>query len=301
LYLPVADDGLAVSAPDPSPSFDRVSWYCTGGGGATVVKVAVTLCGPFITTAQGLLVPQLFDQPPNCEPELGVAVSDTDVPWLYVPPGGLSPTDPVPFPAIDTPNVYCFKVKVAVTVLAASIVTLQLLPFAVQPDQLVNTELAAGEAESVTVVPWLNVPPGGVTVPDPFPAFDTVKVYCFKVKVTVTVFGPSIVTVQVAPLCCAQPDQLVNSELAAGEAETVTTVPWLYVPPVGLSENEPDPFPAFNTVNAYCFNAKFAVTVLAASIVTVQVLLPLAVQPDQPVKFDAEFGVAVSVTTVPAG
>jgi hypothetical protein len=205
LYLPVADPGLAVSDPDPSPSFDKVNWYCPGG--AVAVKLAVTLLGPSISTMQGLLAPQVFDQPLNCEPGFGVAVSDTDVPWLNVPPEGLTFPDPVP--DIDIVSEYCFKVNVAVTVFGPSIVTLQVLPLGVQPDQLVNTELAAGAAVSVTGVPWLYVPLRGVTVPDPFPPIDTVNVYCLRVKVAVTVLAASIVTVQVLPLG-VQPDQLVN-------------------------------------------------------------------------------------------
>jgi hypothetical protein len=66
LYLPVADDGLGVSDPDPSPSFDKVSWNSAGGGGAAAVKVAVTLLGPSISTLHGLAVPEHpTDQPLN--------------------------------------------------------------------------------------------------------------------------------------------------------------------------------------------------------------------------------------------
>ncbi len=44
-------------------------------------------------------------------------------------------------------------------------------------------------AVSDTIVPWLYIPPEGLTVPELFPAVDTVNAYCFKVKVAVTLFG----------------------------------------------------------------------------------------------------------------
>jgi len=50
----------------------------------------------------------------------------------------LAVTDPDPVPFVDVLSEYCFSVKVAVTLLAASIVTLQ-APLPVQaPDQLLN-------------------------------------------------------------------------------------------------------------------------------------------------------------------
>jgi hypothetical protein len=136
-----------------------------------------------------------------------VAVSDTTVPWLYIPPEGL--TVPEPFPAVDTVNAYCFKLKVAVTFFGASIITLQVVFPEQAPDQPLNTELAAGAAVSATVVPWLYIHPGGLTVPDPFPPIETLNAYCFKLKVAVTLLAASIVTLQ-APVPEQTPDQPPN-------------------------------------------------------------------------------------------
>ena len=123
-----------------------------------------------------------------------MAVRDTTVPWLYVPPEGL--TVPEPFPAVNTVNAYCFKVKVALTLLGPSISTRQVvLPEQAIP-QLLNVEVAAGVAVRATVVPWSNIPPGGLTVPEPFPPIETLNAYCFKVKVAVTLLAASIVTLQ---------------------------------------------------------------------------------------------------------
>ena len=62
---------------------------------------------------------------------------------------------PEPFPAVDTVNAYCLRVKVAVTLLAASIVTLQAPVPEQAPDQPPNCEPEAGVAVSATTVPWL--------------------------------------------------------------------------------------------------------------------------------------------------
>jgi len=91
-----------------------------------------------IVTLQAPIPVHAPDHPVSCELAAGVAVTDTTVPWLYVPPGGLAATDPDPVPLVDKLSEYCFSVKVAVTLLAASIVTLQ-APAPVQaPDQPVN-------------------------------------------------------------------------------------------------------------------------------------------------------------------
>ena len=60
---------------------------------------------------------------------------------------------PLPLPAVPTVSAYWFRVKVAVTDLAASIVTTQ-APAPVQaPDHEVRVEPAAGLGVSVTDVP----------------------------------------------------------------------------------------------------------------------------------------------------
>jgi hypothetical protein len=76
-----------------------------------------------------------------------------------------------PDPTVDKDSANCFTVKVAVTVLAAFIVTLQ-APLPVQaPDQPLNWKFAAGVDVSVTTVPVLYSPVAdageAAIVPDP--------------------------------------------------------------------------------------------------------------------------------------
>jgi len=67
--------------------------------------------------------------------------------------------------------------------------------------------------------------------------------------------------------------------------------------PAGLEITTPVPVPEIATVST-SFSAKFAVTDLAAFIVTLQELEEPLQAPDQPEKEDMGDGVAVSVTTV---
>ena len=67
--------------------------------------------------------------------------------------------------------------------------------------------------------------------------------------------------------------------------------------PAGLLTTVPPPFPLLDTVSWKMPRVKVAVTVLAESIESVQVLVP-AQEPLQPVKDDPTSGCAVSVTTV---
>jgi hypothetical protein len=102
-------------------------------------------------------------------------------------PAGLLVTVPVPVPALTTLRVYEFKLNMAVTVVAAVIVTVQ-PPVPEQPPPVhpANVELTAGEAVRLTIVPWENpsvqstpqLMPTGLlaTVPVPKPAFATVRV-----------------------------------------------------------------------------------------------------------------------------
>ena len=211
----------------------------------------------------------------------------------------------------------------AVTVRAAFIVTLQVVPLEVsQPPQLTNVDPASGEAASVTAVPAASdtphvapqlIPPP-VTVPDPVPLFWTVRVYGppppWVLNAAVTVRAAFIVTLQVVPLEVSQPPQLTNVDPASGEAASVTAVPaasdtphvapQLIPPPVTV----PDPVPLFWTVRVYGppppWVLNVAVTVRAAFTVTLQVV-PLEVsQPPQLTNVDPASGEAVSVTAVPA-
>jgi len=64
-----------------------------------------------------------------------------------------------------------------------------------------------------------------VTVPEPVPALDTVKVYLVaEEKVAVTVLLTDMLTVQVLPLVDVQPLQPANVESAEGEAVNITDV-----------------------------------------------------------------------------
>jgi phage tail protein X len=69
--------------------------------------------------------------------------------------------------------------------------------------------------------------------------------------------------------------------------------------PAGALVTVPDPAPARLTVSAKDWRAKFAVTDVAAFIVTVQVPVPEHPPPVQPVNAAPAEGVAVSVTAVP--
>src|SRR5690348_9355092 len=97
---------------------------CTGGGGGIAAKVAVTLLAASIVTLQAPVPEHAPDQPLSCDPEAGVAVRATTVPAPYVPFTGDGFAVIVPDPTVVRLSTNCFRVKVAVTLLVASIVTL---------------------------------------------------------------------------------------------------------------------------------------------------------------------------------
>jgi hypothetical protein len=171
-----------------------------------VAKVAVTACAARIVTVQ---VPVPVQPPPlqpvNVEPAAGAAVRVTTVPVLKeveqvapqeIPAGALA-TVPAPDLATVSAKDDCDCMNVAVTEVAAIIVTVQ-VPVPVQPPPLqpVNMEPAAGAAVRVTTVPIVNevehvapheIPAGLlVTVPLPAPALDTVSVEPVDTPVPVT-------------------------------------------------------------------------------------------------------------------
>ena len=148
-------------------------------------------------------------------------------------PAGLELTVPDPEPDTVTVRGCCLRVNVAVTAVAAVMVTLHapLLEHP-PPDQLVKSLDDAGDAISCTVVPWLNVPvqlpfagqvsPLGVdeTDPLPVPVRLTVSVYCRSVKVAVTLCAWSMVTMQdVVPLHA--PPHPVKSLPVEGDRKSV--------------------------------------------------------------------------------
>lgn len=133
------------------------------------------------------------DQPAKRESAEGVAVRVTVAPVLklkeqVVPqliPAGLLVTAPVPVPTLETERLKVCRLNVAVTDLAASMVTVQVPVPEQAPLQPTKTELAVGVAVRVTWVPASKVAeqvapqliPAGeeMTVPLPVPLFATFK------------------------------------------------------------------------------------------------------------------------------
>ena len=110
--------------PLPTPAFETAR--------AEVWNVAVTFLAASMVTAQVDAVPlQAPDQPINADRALAVAVSVTIVPGGYgstqSPPHAMPAmslvTGPLPFPALETVNVWPGQLKVAVASLVASRVT----------------------------------------------------------------------------------------------------------------------------------------------------------------------------------
>jgi hypothetical protein len=233
-------------------------------------------------------------------------------------PAGLDVTVPLPKPVLLTLSVNCCNVKVAVTDLAALIVTVQVAPETPShPLQPPKMELPLAVAVSVTIVPLLKdaehaVPqlmPDGleVTVPLPLPALLTARVNCGSVNVAVTDLAAFIVTVQVAPETPSHPFQPPKMEVPLAVAVSVTNVPLLKeaehaVPqlmPDGLEVTVPLPLPAVLTVKVNCCGVNVAVMDFAAPIVTVQVTPETLSHPLQPLNVEFVSACAVSVTTVP--
>ena len=181
--------GVLVTVPVPVPALATVSVYCWS------VNIAVTDVAAFTVTVHGPVPLHAPLHPAKVDPELGVAVSVTVVPKLntseqsapqLIPAGELD-TVPDPVPVFTTVIVNCCNVNVAVTVVAAVMVTVH-GPVPVQPPPLhpVNDDPTLGDAVSVTTVPAEYtseqsapqlIPAGElVTVPDPVPDFTTVRV-----------------------------------------------------------------------------------------------------------------------------
>src|SRR2546430_1615943 len=149
--------GVLVTVPVPVPPLPTVRVNCC------TLKVAVTVVAAVSATVQ---VPVPAQPPPlqpsNVEPALGVAVSVTPVALLYdaahvAPqsiPAGAELTVPLPVPDLPTVRANCCTLNVAVTVVAAVSVTVQVsVPEQPPPLQPVKVEPALGVAVSVTPVP----------------------------------------------------------------------------------------------------------------------------------------------------
>jgi len=155
--------------------------------------------------------------------------------------------------------------NVAVTALAALIVTLHVVAPAQLPLQPVKVEPAAATAVRVTTVLLVNdaehvvpheMPVGAlVTVPLPVPALVTVSAKDGRANVAVTLCAALIVTLQV-PVPVQPPLQPANSEPAAGAAVNVTAAPLAnaaeqvapHEMPLGALVTVPAPVPALLTV-----------------------------------------------------
>ena len=104
-------------------------------------------------------------QPVKVEPAAGVAVKVIVVPFAYAAmqvapqeiPAGLLVTVPIPGPVLLTVSVEACRAKVAVTLVAALSVTVQVpVPEQPPPLQPVKVEPAVGAAVNVTAVPLAN-------------------------------------------------------------------------------------------------------------------------------------------------
>jgi hypothetical protein len=145
-----------VTVPFPAVATERVKVFS--------VNVAVTDRAASIVTVQFPVPVQAPDHPVKLELADGAAVNVTGVPKLkeaeqvapQLIPAGLLVTVPPPFPVFATERANTFNVKVAVTVFAVLIVTVQEVPETLsQPDQPVKSESAEGRGERVTTVPLL--------------------------------------------------------------------------------------------------------------------------------------------------
>lgn len=150
--------GLELTVPVPVPVSLTVSVALC------CENVTVTFWAWFRVTAQDPAPLQAPPQPTKVEPESGIAWRVTMLPLVklaphVVPqlmPAGLEATIPVPLPFFVTPSEYVLGVatvaKVAATLRAAVIATVQLPVPVHAPLQPVNVEPVAGAAVSVTEV-----------------------------------------------------------------------------------------------------------------------------------------------------
>jgi hypothetical protein len=152
--------GVDVTVPLPAPGLLTVSVNVDR------LNAAVTARAAFMATVQ--VVPDTESQPlqlPKTDPPAATAVSVTLVPLVYgseqsapqLIPAGLDVTVPLPAPGLLTDSVKVgggARLKVAVTVRAAVIVTVHVAPDdELHPVQLANVDPDPADAVRVTVVP----------------------------------------------------------------------------------------------------------------------------------------------------
>src|SRR5260221_4133559 len=139
----------------------------------------------------------------------------------------------------------------------------------------------------------------------PFPY--TTLFRSWTLKFAVTVVAALIVTLHDPVPEQPPPLQPLNVDPPAAAAVRATTVPLLYLAvqvdpqliPAGLDVTVPLPVPDLLTVRFNCWTLKFAVTVVAALMVTLHDPVPEQPPPLQPLNVDPPAAAAVRVTTVP--
>ena len=227
--------GLLETVPAPDPDLVIANW--TG----IAVNVAVTALAAVMATVHVVVDPvHAPAQLVKVEPAVGAAVRVTLAFWLklavqVVPqlmPAGLLVTVPAPVPDLVMANAIGTALKVAVTLFAAFMVTVQVLAVPLQaPDQPEKAEPALGAAVRVTLafrlklaeqaVPQVMRVGELVTVPDPVPALVTVNSRT-GIKLAVAVLAVLAVTVQVVAVPVQAPLQPLNRELVPAVAVRVT-------------------------------------------------------------------------------
>jgi hypothetical protein len=273
VFVQVSPAGLDVTVPYALALvlfIDSVSVYIVG------VNVAVTLFAASIVTTHAPVPLHAPLHPENVSLPLGVAVSVTSVPGVKLDahvvgqliPAGFDATVPVPAPAVATlsANTGTRELKLAVTLRAALIVTVQVsempLHAPLHPPKVLPP---LGAALSVTTVPSSYVAahdvaghtmPAGldVTPPEPEPAVDTLSWCVMRTNVAVTLLAVLISTVQL-PVPEHAPDHPANVLPALGAAVSDTTAPALnadaHVPgqliEPGADVTAPLPLPAVDT------------------------------------------------------
>lgn len=224
-----------------------------GGGGEgdepLAAKAAVTdFAASILTTHDGEPPAQSPLQPEKLDPDAGVAVMVTlrfrrkafeHVLPQSMPAGALV-TVPTPSPALLTVSVLVTATtideKLAVTVLAAFMVTVQASVPLQAPPQPANADPSDGEAASVTVVPATkpfeqvapqSIPAGAlVTVPGPVPPLVTVSVLSSGMttigpKLADTLYDPNPTSRKhevLVPAFAQAPPQPLNTASASGVA-----------------------------------------------------------------------------------
>ena len=229
--------GLLMTVPVPLPVLLIVSVV------GAAVKVAATVCVPFMTTTQGPVPLQAPPQPAKVEPPVGVAVSVTVLPLAklaeQVPPqsipAGVLVTVPVPVLFTESVAGDAAGSNCAFTIWLLFVTTTQ-DPVPVQaPLQPANVDPPLPVAVRVTEVPPAKLaeqePPQEIplgmliTVPVPEPVFVTVTVAVLVTALKMVAMVASVLTVQAPVPEHPPPLQPANAEPGSALAVNVTAVP----------------------------------------------------------------------------